>query len=162
MKNLILFIFAAFAITSCDNTLDINADYDVQNVVYGLLDKDDDTQWVRLHRTYLGTDGLLAGATHSDSLYFDTAALYLAQLNDQGNVLNTYELFRKDTNVLEPGTFTTDNYRMYWTNAPIDPAYEYRLKGFIPGNNNFEAITPVVGNVEITKPKGFQKVTFVL
>lgn len=160
MKNLILFIFTAFAITACDNTLDINADYDVQNVVYGLLDKDDDTQWVRLHRTYLGTDGLLAGATNSDSLYFDTAALYLAQLNDQGNVLNTYELFRKDTNILEPGTFTTDNYRMYWTDVPIDPAYEYRLKGFIPGNNNFEAITPVVGNVEITKPKGFQKVTF--
>ena len=38
-----------------------------------------------------------------------------------GNVLNTYELFRKDTNILESGTFTTDNYRMYWTNAPIDP-----------------------------------------
>ncbi|MEY2969708.1 MAG: hypothetical protein RLZZ599_81, partial [Bacteroidota bacterium] len=91
MKNLFLFIIAAFAITSCDNSLQINDDYDVQNVVYGLLDKDDDTQWVRLHRTYLGQDGLLAGATHSDSLYFDTAALYLTQLNDEGNIINTYE-----------------------------------------------------------------------
>ena len=86
MKNLFLFFFAFIVLFSCDNSLEINADYDVENVVYGLLDKDQDTQWVRLHRTYLGTDGLLAGATHSDSLYFDTASLYLAQLNDQGNV----------------------------------------------------------------------------
>ena len=99
MKNLILFFFAFIALFSCDNSLEINADYDVENVVYGLLDKDQDTQWVRLHRTYLGTDGLLAGATHSDSLYFDTASLYLAQLNDQGDVLNTYEFYRKDTNI---------------------------------------------------------------
>ncbi|MDB2502888.1 hypothetical protein N9W87_02345 [Schleiferiaceae bacterium] len=160
MKNLILFIFAFFALFACDNSLDINAEYDVENVVYGLLDKDQDTQWVRLHRTYLGTDGLLAGATHSDSLYFDTAALYLTQLNDQGNVLNTYEFYRKDTNILEPGTFTTDNYRLYWTDAPIDHNFEYRLRGFIPGNNNFEVTTPVVGPLEITRPKGFQKLTF--
>ena len=127
MKNLFLFFFAFIVLFSCDNSLEINADYDVENVVYGLLDKDQDTQWVRLHRTYLGTDGLLAGATHSDSLYFDTASLYLAQLNDQGNVLNTYEFYRKDTNILASGTFTTDNYRLYWTDAPIDHNFEYRL-----------------------------------
>ena len=86
--------------------------------------------------------------------------LYLTQLNSSGGIVNTYELFRKDTNILNPGIFTTDNYRLYWTNAPIDPQYDYRLKGFIPGNNNFEAITPIVGNVEITKPRGFQKISF--
>ena len=128
--------FAFFVLFSCDNSLDINADYDVENVVYGLLDKDLDTQWVRLHRTYLGEDGLLAGAVHSDSLYFDTAAIYLAQLNASGDVVNTYEFYRKDTNALEPGVFTTDNYRLYWTDAPIDKSFEYRIRGFIPGNNN--------------------------
>jgi hypothetical protein len=160
MKNHILALFAFLVLFSCDNSLDINADYDVENVVYGLLDKDLDTQWVRLHRTYLGEDGLLAGAVHSDSLYFDTAAIYLAQLNGSGDVVNTYEFYRKDTNVLEPGIFTTDNYRLYWTDAPIDGSFEYRIRGFIPGNNNFEAITPIVGNVTITKPRGFQKISF--
>ena len=82
MKKILIPFFAVFLAVSCDNTLEINADYDVENVVYGLLDKDQDTQWVRLHRTYLGQDGLLAGATHSDSLYFDTAAIYLTQLNN--------------------------------------------------------------------------------
>ncbi len=160
MKNCILTLFTLIIVISCDNTIEINADYDVENVVYSLLDKDLDTQWVRLHRTYLGEDGLLAGAVYSDSLYFDTAALYLTQLNNGGGIVNTYELFRKDTNILDPGIFTTDNYRLYWTNAPIDPQYDYRLKGFIPGNNNFEAITPIVGNVEITKPRNNQKITF--
>ena len=89
MKNHILTLFAFFALFSCDNSLDINADYDIENVVYGLLDKDLDTQWVRLHRTYLGEDGLLAGAVYSDSLYFDTAAIYLTQLNASGDVVNT-------------------------------------------------------------------------
>ncbi len=160
MKKFILSLITLITVISCDNTLEINADYDVENVVYGLLDKDLDTQWVRLHRTYLGEDGILAGAVHSDSLYFDTAALYLAQLNSSGTVVNTYEFFRKDTNMLNPGIFTTDNYRLYWTDAPIDRLYDYRIKGFIPGNNNFEAITPIVGNVEITKPRGFQKISF--
>src|SRR6056300_1832130 len=120
MKNLILFIFAFFALFACDNSLDINAEYDVENVVYGLLDKDQDTQWVRLHRTYLGEDGLLAGATHSDSLYFDTATIYLSELNTAGSVVATYELFRKDTQVLDEGIFTTDNYRLYWTDAKLN------------------------------------------
>ena len=160
MKKLFLPLFAFFLAISCDNSLDINADYDVQNVVYGLLDKDQDTQWVRLHRTYLGEDGILAGATHSDSLYFDTATIYLSELNDAGNVIGTYEMFRKDTNLLDQGVFTTENYRLYWTDAQLNANSEYRLKGFIPGNNNFESVTPLVGNVDITKPKGFQKITF--
>ena len=160
MKNVLILIFAAFMLAGCDNTLDINADYDVENVVYGLLDKDQDTQWVRLHRTYLGTDGLLAGATHSDSLYFDTATLYLNQLGPSGNILNTYTFERKDTNILDAGTFTTDNYRLYWTLANVSAANDYQIKGFIPGNNNFEAVTPIVGAVEITKPLGFQRISF--
>jgi len=160
MKKILIPFFAVFLAVSCDNTLEINADYDVENVVYGLLDKDQDTQWVRLHRTYLGQDGLLAGATHSDSLYFDTAAIYLSQLNNADAVVNTYEFYRKDTTLLDPGTFTTDNYRLYWTDAPIDPVYSYRVRGFIPGNNNFESTTPIVGSVDIIKPKGFQKITF--
>lgn len=161
MKKILIPFFAVFLAVSCDNTLEINADYDVENVVYGLLDKDQDTQWVRLHRTYLGQDGLPGGATHSDSLYFDTAAIYLSQLNNADAVVNTYEFYRKDTTLLDPpGTFTTDNYRLYWTDAPIDPVYRYRVRGFIPGNNNFESTTPIVGSVDIIKPKGFQKITF--
>lgn len=160
MKKLILPLIGLIFTVSCDNSLDINADYDVQNVVYGLLDKDQDTQWVRLHRTYLGEDGILAGATHSDSLYFDTATMYLLELNSLGNAVKTHELYRKDTNMLEPGTFTTDNYRLYWTDAEINPNAEYKINGFIPGNNNFTSTTPIVGTVDITKPKGFQKITF--
>lgn len=160
IQRTLLLLAATIGLLSCDNTLDINDDYDVANVVYGLLDKDQDTQWVRLHRTYLGQEGLLAGAVHSDSLYFDTAALYLAQLDASGNAVATYPLVRKDTDALLPGIFTTDNYRLYWTDAPINANAEYRLRGFIPGNNNFEAVTPVVGNVNITKPSGFQRISF--
>lgn len=145
---------------SCDNSLDINDNYDVENVVYGLLDKDQDTQWVRLHRTYLGQDGLLAGATHSDSLYFDTATLYLTEYDVSGNALGTEQLVRKDTDVLEQGVFTTDNYRLYYATMDIQGQRTYKLTGFIPGNNNFSSTTPVVGAIEITKPKGFQKISF--
>lgn len=160
MKKLFLLLIAYFFAISCDNTLEINADYDVENVVYGLIDKDLDTQWVRLHRTYLGEDGLLAGAVYSDSLYFDTATIYLEKLNASGNVSATYELVRKDTNLMDTGVFTTANYRLYWTDATIDAAADYRISGYIPGNNNFTASTPVVGNVNITKPRGFQKISF--
>lgn len=160
MKKILAFSLLAAAFTACDNTLDINASYDVENVVYGLLDKDQDTQWVRLHRTYLGTDGLLAGATHSDSLYFDEANLFLAELGANGTVLSTAPLVRKDTQLLDPGIFTTENYRLYYTTVDLDPSRTYRLTGFIPGNNNFSAETPLVGNIEITKPKGFQKISF--
>ena len=99
----------------------------------------------------------MAGAVHSDSLYFDTAAIYLAQLNASGDVVNTYEFYRKDTNALEPGVFTTDNYRLHWTDAPIDKSFEYRIRGFIPGNNNFEAVTPIVGNRKYYQTKRLPK-----
>ena len=132
MKKILAFGLSVVLLASCDNTLDINANYDVVNVVYGLLDKDQDTQWVRLHRTYLGTDGLLAGATHSDSLYFEEANLFLAELNANGDVLATVPLVRKDTQLLDPGIFTTENYRLYYTNTTLDPSRDYRLTGFIP------------------------------
>jgi len=60
--------FAAFALASCDNTLDVTADFERIPVVYGIVNPKSDTQYVRVGRSYLGADGPVGGMNHPDSL----------------------------------------------------------------------------------------------
>ncbi len=49
-----LFLIALFAsLMACDNEIDLNADYEDTTVVFGLLNANADTQFVRITRTFL-------------------------------------------------------------------------------------------------------------
>ena len=159
MKRVLTFLFASILLLNCDNTLYINDDYKVTPVVYGILDQNADSQFVRLHRTYLGEEGIAAGFNEADSLYFDTATLYLKELNQDGSQRNLW-VMQEISAQMDSGVYTADQHRLYATNAPISAQYNYKLTGFIPGQDNFTATTPVVGDFDITKPKGFQKISF--
>jgi hypothetical protein len=43
-----------FGASSCSTDIDLNAPYQKTAVVFGLLDAQQDTQWVRINRTWLG------------------------------------------------------------------------------------------------------------
>ena len=53
------FIFFSLLVTflSCDNTLVVTAPFENIPVVYGVLNPNSDTQYVRVGRAFLGQDG---------------------------------------------------------------------------------------------------------
>ena len=59
-------VFAMFAV-SCDNDFNPNAEWKETMVVYGLLDQDQDTTWVRVQKCYLGEGDMIAMSSIMDS-----------------------------------------------------------------------------------------------
>ena len=58
-------VAACMALTGwwgCSTEVDLTAPYDSLPVVYGLLEVDADTQWVKINRTWLGDGNQLVAA----------------------------------------------------------------------------------------------------
>ena len=77
MKKTSVFLLLGFVISlliaSCDNTLDILDDYKETPIVYGLLNKNDTVNYIRLQKGFLGAGNALLMAQYSDSIYYDTS-----------------------------------------------------------------------------------------
>ena len=56
-----------FGASSCSTDIDLNAPYQKTAVVFGLLDAQQDTQWVRINRTWLGSGNQFEAALIADS-----------------------------------------------------------------------------------------------
>lgn len=56
-----------FGASSCSTDIDLNAPYQKTAVVFGLLDAQQDTQWVRINRTWLGSGDQFDSALIADS-----------------------------------------------------------------------------------------------
>ncbi len=129
-------------LASCDNELDINADYEEIAVVYGLLDPKLDTQWVRIERGWLGTMPASASFDQPDSLYYASLTAELIEY-DASNVEVARVPLIRDENARQRndnGPFTQNAYRIYRTDGSfsINPrnSYEVRIER--------EGIEPIV------------------
>ncbi|MFY7707737.1 MAG: DUF4249 family protein [Flavobacteriales bacterium] len=91
----ILFLFAAIiSLASCETDVDLNAPYKSTTVVYGLLDPIQDTQWIKINRTFLGDGNNLDYASIRDSNEYkldEFNSLTVTELVD-GDVSNTFNL----------------------------------------------------------------------
>lgn len=138
VKNLFFAITALSLIflISCDNDFDVNDEWKDITVIYGLLDSEADTNWVRVQRAYLGTEAASVSFNNPDSLYYKdievTIQAYQNVNGTPGNALgNPIKLF-KDANSRqeEEGTFTTEGFHLYRTTQDIsydDDAYIYKI-----------------------------------
>jgi hypothetical protein len=133
MKLFQLFAFPllALSIISCNNELDINADYKEIAVVYSLLDPKLDTQWVRIERGYLGNKPASASFDEPDSLFYENVTAELIEFDENGNETRI-PLFRDDTSRQrnDNGPFTQNAFRLYRTNGitRLNPFYTYNLQ----------------------------------
>lgn len=166
MKYPLIFLSLAFITlfsSSCDNDFNINDDWKDITVIYGLLDPAADTNWVRVQRAYLGEAAASASYNQPDSLYYDTAAIsvYLEEYNSSSlatpiKTIPLYVSFRGN-NQLEPGVFTSDNFRLYYTTETIEQDKTYRLvvKKKNAENPDASSYTEIVG-MQQSSSEGFR------
>ena len=62
-------LFSILGLYACDNEVDIAAPYKDITVLYGLLDPNEDTNWIRVERGYLGNAAASAAFYDVDSCY---------------------------------------------------------------------------------------------
>ena len=120
---LILSVFA-LVFTACETDFEVNAEWEETTVVFGLLDKAKEIQFVKINKAFLGEADALQMAQHSDSVnyvpfnYNDSTGdlqvkLYKINSND------TIEMILKDTLLLkDDGLFASDNNIVYYFNTP--------------------------------------------
>ncbi len=104
----------------CSTDVELNAPYKSQTIVFGLLDTQVDTQWVKVNRTWLGTGNNLDYALIQDSSEYKDGE-FVGTINEvvNGSVLNSYALI--DTlleNKDEDGIFFAPEHKAYYFLTP--------------------------------------------
>ncbi len=114
-------VFVVLFFFSCDNELDLVADFKEVPVVYGLLDLNDTVQYIRVERAF--ADRAISAneiAQDPDSLYYDDITVKLLNLNSGLE----FTLDRVDGNLIglerDPGVFAQSPNYLYRINTTSD------------------------------------------
>lgn len=142
------------AMFSCNNELDINADWRETIVVYGMLNSSDTVQYIRVAKAFLNENtSALKVAAISDSLYLDSAVVSIR--SKDGSFRDT---LRRVWNISkDSGLFANDKNPLYRFSTPpgraLDPNKVYVLEVYSPKTRNTVwAETNVVGRATILSP----------
>ncbi len=119
-------------VVSCNNTFDINGNYREEMVVYALLDCGQDTNFLRIQKTFLNEQNALLTATDPAASYYpeDELTVYLKASVDGVFTDSIYcQYVDGDTLGIEKpeGTFSTSPNILYRITTPIDSAAMYTL-----------------------------------
>lgn len=108
---------------SCDNTLEVNADWKEIAVVYGLLNPTDPVNYIRINKVYMNPQGdAISIAGISDSLYFDSLEVKVVEyLNGvEKRVFNLTKVNGNDIGIpKDSGIFASDVNYLYRLDASL-------------------------------------------
>lgn len=163
-----LAMIAGSMLYSCSTDFDLNAPYQEETVVYGLLNQVDTLHKVTIRKSYLGTGNAYDYALLADSSEYDTSLVYavIEEWVDNSMVrsweLNPYEITDK-----EAGDFYTEGAMAYGFNAPdptnpnpvyqaglnTDAIYKLNIKiGEGANEKEITAETPLVADFNLGSP----------
>lgn len=150
-KVILMALAVCIAAVSCNNDLDVIAPYDQVPVAYGLLNPGNDTQYVRLQKSYLGEGNALVMAQNADSIYYDTSDVEMVlQEIRANNVTKTFN-FKSLTGIQkDEGLFTDQGHYIFacpLNGNKLDPAASYRLRIIIRSRGD-----SVTANTRIVEP----------
>lgn len=141
---LMLLLFAL--LQSCDNKIDLYADWKATPVVYGLIDPNNTTQYIRINKTYQAEDNANEIAGIGDSLYFDSLYVTLTDLKT-----GRFTVMSRTQIPKEPGIFSGSRNDVY--TCAFTPGNTIRLDVHIPGTDKYFASTTKIFGAPVTYPR---------
>ncbi len=154
------FIFA-FGFSSCNEKIDINADYDVTPVIFGLLDHHDSIHYVKITKTFLGEGNNYDFAKVPDSSYFTNVEAKVIELLDGEKTGREWMLKDSTINTKKDGIFYNPEQRVYvFYEKNLLEDHEYKLEAILnEGQYMVDATTALINgfkyNSPITNPNYF-------
>lgn len=170
---LILSVFA-LVFTACETDFDVNAEWEETTVVFGLLDKAKEIQFVKINKAFLGEADALQMAQHSDSsnynpndlsvklyqseqvsgIFDDTISSFLMVDNQLYKLLDSLVLY--DTIIeKDDGLFASDNNIVYYFNTPESENFLSSSKTYSLAIKNVKTGNFVSASTEIIKGFNF-------
>ena len=161
-KYLILSVLA-LVLTACETDFEVNAEWEETTVVFGLLDKAKEIQFIKINKAFLGEADALLMAQHSDSVNyvpFDSidstgeiqVKLYKIDFND-----TIFSRTLKDTLLpKDDGLFATDSNIIYYFNTPEGDNFLSENRTYSLVINNVKTGNIVSASTEIINGFNFQ------
>ena len=123
-KTLLVFITLA-SLVSCDNDLDIIAEWKDFPVVYGILNAQDSVHYVKLNKAFLGQGDVMSMAQEFDSIYYDKEEVGLRLIEYRrtgGQYIETksIEMDPTDEFVKPDGIFSFPDQIIYKSNTVLN------------------------------------------
>lgn len=135
-----------FAFTSCDDKININADYTATPVVFGLLDHRDSVHLIKITKTFLGDGNNYDFAKIADSSYWKQVDAKILELND--GVPTGREWTLKDSVISnkDAGVFYSPEQKVYvFYENSLREDYEYKLEAILnEGEYTVDATTNLI------------------
>ena len=156
LSALLLILTGLILFNGCSNDVDINASYELITVVYGLLDPNEDTTYLKINKAFLGEDNALIMAQIPDSSEFIEkldVRIWPADNPDNIYYFDTITITNK-----EDGIFYNPNQIIYCSAFKPEPDKKYKLSILYKQNEVTSECTTIAHFTasDISKP-GFAK-----
>ena len=161
--RLLLFVFFGAFFASCSTDVEMYTDYKDVAIIYGLLNYQSDTNYIKITRAFCGTNDDPINA-HEVALIADSSnypgKLEARLIELKSTIGSQYEPtgreFVLDTMTIhdkEEGTFYSPDQKVYYTTEQLNAStngsrYKYRLKVVKPDGDTVTAQTTMVGDEE--------------
>lgn len=164
MRKLLFFVFLGLAslLNSCKNDLQVNAPWKDTTIVFGLLNKGDSIQYIRISKAFLGEGNALDFAKDIDSLYYKTTDIDVKMEEYKNGLLTETYILTADSSIdKDPGIFNSPKQLLYTfstfgiNSLDVNASYKLVVKNNKTGNE-VSATTNLVAKPLITKP-GFNE-----
>ncbi len=143
-------LFIAIGLTlvfaACSTDFELNVPVET-TVVYGVLDQTEDTQWVKVNKSFLGNGNNYDYAAINDCTIYDNVTVTVEE-NSSGMIWALNEMYVP----VDPasGIFYTDSQKVYYfVPSALDPSSTYTLKAEFDDNRPaVSSTTSLIGNFD--------------
>jgi len=175
LKLFLFLLSGLFLLASCENEIDVNADWRDVPVVFCLLNIDDTEHFLRVSKVFLGEGDALAFAQNPDSIYYNPNDIEVkVEELINSNVARTWILEPRTDIAKEEGVFAYPNQILYSFSVPANnklksnATYNLTITNAKTGNV-LTGSTKLVGKVNMLTPSSLlqtidlypQEITFV-
>lgn len=140
---------------SCQDKLDLMADYKDITISYAILNKNDPVHYFKIYRGYQTEDNALIEASKWENIYYpvDSIEVRLEEYNERGQQIRSAVLDTTSVVDKSSGYFANPRQQLYYSTWELNDHYKYRL--VIKHLNSGEEIyaeTLIVGDCSIDLP----------
>lgn len=166
--SILFLVLLVFVINSCKKDFSIYAPGESITIITGLLDPSQDTQFVKINKTWQGDGNNLVYATVRDSSEYQWEEFNDITIKEivDGQTINTYHLSETEHHDKEDGLFYGPDYTVYYFVKPESEPFlenaKYRLDVDFKDHKDVwsetKIVVPSTGTIE--KPNASFKVKF--
>lgn len=153
---LILSAFVMVMMTSCNDKLNLMADYKDISFAYAILNQKDSIHYFKIYKGYLTEENAYEAALDWENIYYpvDSIEVRLEERNEQGVLQRTAILDTTSRVARQSGYFAYPKQLLYYSTWKLDDENTYRLViKHVNSGKEVYAETPIVGNFSVKNPQ---------